>query len=37
MEAQMSAAGYKLERTETFLEANNLYIYIFRVDDAQGD
>jgi ubiquinone/menaquinone biosynthesis C-methylase UbiE len=29
VEAQMKAAGYKLERTETFLEKNNLYIYIF--------
>jgi SAM-dependent methyltransferase len=35
MEAQMSAAGYKLARTETFLEANDLYIYVFRIDDAQ--
>ena len=32
VEAQMQAAGYKLERTETFLEKNNLYIYIFRID-----
>ena len=30
MEAQMKEAGYRLERTETFLEDNNLYIYIFR-------
>lgn len=30
MEAQMQEAGYRLERTETFLEDNNLYIYIFR-------
>ncbi len=35
MEAQMTDAGYKLERTETFLEANGLYIYVFRIDDAQ--
>ncbi len=35
MEAQMEAAGYKLERIETFLKANNLYIYIFRLDDAE--
>lgn len=34
LEAQVSAAGYKLERTETFLEANGLYIYVFRIDDA---
>ncbi len=33
--AEMSAAGYALERTETFLEANGLYIYVFRVGDAQ--
>jgi hypothetical protein len=30
MEAQMKEAGYRLERTETFLKDNNLYIYIFR-------
>jgi ubiquinone/menaquinone biosynthesis C-methylase UbiE len=30
MEAQMKAAGYRLDRTETFLEKNRLYIYIFR-------
>ena len=35
IEAQMKAAGYKLERTETFLEKNNLYIYIFRIDHTQ--
>jgi ubiquinone/menaquinone biosynthesis C-methylase UbiE len=35
VEAHMKAAGYKLERTETFLEKNNLYIYIFRIDDTQ--
>jgi ubiquinone/menaquinone biosynthesis C-methylase UbiE len=35
VEAQMKVAGYKLERTETFLEKNNLYIYIFRIDNAQ--
>jgi len=33
MEAQMKAAGYKLERIETFLKANRMYIYIFRIDD----
>ena len=33
VEAQMKAAGYKLERIETFLEKNNLYIYIFRIDE----
>lgn len=33
IEAQMKSAGYKLERTETFLKVNNLYIYIFRVKE----
>jgi len=31
IEAEMNAAGFTLERTETFLEANNLYIYVFRM------
>ncbi|MFC2167483.1 class I SAM-dependent methyltransferase [Acidobacteriota bacterium] len=31
MEAQMNAAGYSLDRIETFLEKNNLYIYIFKI------
>ena len=35
VEAQMKAAGYKLDRTETFLEKNNLNIYIFRPDETQ--
>ncbi len=35
METQMNAAGYTLERIERFLEKNNLYIYIFRLDAAQ--
>jgi ubiquinone/menaquinone biosynthesis C-methylase UbiE len=35
IEVEMSAAGYTLERTETFLEANGLYIYVFRIADAQ--
>lgn len=30
IEAQMNAAGYQLERTETFLKSSNMYIYIFR-------
>lgn len=34
MEAEVSAAGYRLERIETFLEANNLYIYVFRVREV---
>lgn len=36
VEAQMKAAGYRLERTETFLKKNNLYIYIFRIDLTQS-
>jgi len=32
IETQMKAAGYKLDRTETSLAKNNLYIYIFRSD-----
>jgi ubiquinone/menaquinone biosynthesis C-methylase UbiE len=35
METQMNAAGYTLERIEKSLEKNNLYIYIFRLDDTQ--
>jgi ubiquinone/menaquinone biosynthesis C-methylase UbiE len=35
LEAQMSAAGFVLERTETFLERNGLYIYVFRIADAR--
>jgi len=35
VEAQMKAAGYKLDRTETFLDRNNMYIYIFRIDNSQ--
>ncbi len=35
VEAQVSAAGFRLERTETFLEANGMYIYVFRIDDAR--
>ena len=34
MEAQMKEAGYKLERIETFLKKNNMYIYIFRLNDT---
>lgn len=33
LEAQMNAAGYRLERVETFLKANRMNIYIFRIDD----
>jgi len=33
MEAQMKAAGYRLERIETFLQKNNMNLYIFRPDD----
>jgi ubiquinone/menaquinone biosynthesis C-methylase UbiE len=35
MEAQMNAAGYKLERVETFLKKNNMYIYVFSVAGDQ--
>lgn len=35
VEAQLNAAGYKLDRIETFLEKNNMYIYIFRLDKNQ--
>ncbi len=31
MEAQMKKAGYRLDRIETFLEKNNMYIYVFQV------
>jgi len=34
MSAQMKDAGYRLERIETFLKANNMYIYIFRPEGA---
>lgn len=33
LEAQMKAAGYRLERLETFLKANRMNIYIFRMGD----
>jgi ubiquinone/menaquinone biosynthesis C-methylase UbiE len=35
MEAQMKKAGYRLDRIETFLEKNNMYIYIFRIAKSQ--
>ena len=35
VENQMKAAGYRLERIERFLEANRMYIYVFRLDDTQ--
>lgn len=35
VEAQMTEAGYELERTETFLDANGLYIYVFRIHDGR--
>jgi ubiquinone/menaquinone biosynthesis C-methylase UbiE len=35
MEAQMNAAGYRLERLETFLEKNRMNIYIFRIDERR--
>jgi len=30
MEQDMRAAGYRLERIETFLKDNNMYLYLFR-------
>ncbi len=35
LEAQMKAAGYRLERIDTSLEGNNLYIYLFRPDESR--
>ena len=32
MEDQMKQAGYKLDRIETLLESNSMYIYIFKLD-----
>jgi len=32
VEAQMAEAGYQLERISTFLEKNDLYIYLFKID-----
>ncbi|UCG89177.1 MAG: class I SAM-dependent methyltransferase [Gemmatimonadota bacterium] len=37
MEEQMNAAGYELERIETFLEANNMYLYVFRLAGSRSD
>jgi ubiquinone/menaquinone biosynthesis C-methylase UbiE len=37
VEAQVTEAGYELERTETFLEDNGLYIYIFRIDNNRRE
>jgi len=36
MESQMKNAGYTLERIETFLEKNNIYIYIFKISADGG-
>jgi ubiquinone/menaquinone biosynthesis C-methylase UbiE len=33
MEEQMQAAGYRLLRVETFLQKNNMNLYIFRLDN----
>ena len=33
MEEQMKEAGYRLERIETFLQKNNMNLYIFRLDE----
>lgn len=35
MEIQMNDAGYRLERIDKSLEKNNLYIYIFCLNDTQ--
>ncbi len=35
MEAEMNEAGYKLERLETFLKANRMYIYIFQINNKR--
>lgn len=35
IEAQITGAGYTLERTETFLEKNDLYIYIFKCNQEE--
>lgn len=32
VKAQMNEAGYKFDRIETFLEENDMYIYVFRKD-----
>ncbi len=37
MENEMKAAGYRLERIETFLKDNNMYLYIFRPSDGSED
>jgi ubiquinone/menaquinone biosynthesis C-methylase UbiE len=31
MEQQMGAAGYRLERIETLLQENDMYVYVFRI------
>jgi ubiquinone/menaquinone biosynthesis C-methylase UbiE len=36
MEAQMKAAGYTLERIDKQLEANRIYIYLFRLGERNG-
>ena len=35
MEAQMNKAGFTLDRIDTFLEKNNMYIYIFRIANSR--
>ncbi len=37
MESQMKKAGYKLERIETFLQVDNINIYIFQVAGGGGE
>jgi ubiquinone/menaquinone biosynthesis C-methylase UbiE len=35
LEATMKQAGYRLERIETFLQKNNMNLYIFKLDDSR--
>jgi len=35
MQAQMKAAGYRLDHIDRRLEANNLLIYLFQPDDHE--
>jgi len=36
LKAQMASAGYVLERVETHLEANGMYLYIFGTGAGPG-
>ncbi len=35
IEAELKEAGFKLERIETFLQKNNMNLYIFKLDDSE--